>query len=210
MKTKKTILMVTASFMIFLGCTYDFIYVRGGSKNKAETPKITNYIPPPRIHRITPVDYHTMALPNPIILTRMNIKKKKEYISNAKETLKLFRLVVCDTRTREKTLSVHELGREAHKYMEMYVKPIMNDSEAIENSETKIETATLHLFCAFLYFDIAGYNNVTQYLDLINTRYGKDSYLLSMRIDQKDIGFATLAQGVKELQKRLPVHIKKQ
>ena len=204
MKTKKTILMVTASCMIFFGCAYDFIFVSSDSKKKPETPKITDYTPPKKT-RAKLVDYYRISLPNPIILTCMDIKKKRGYISNAKETLKLFRLVVCDTRTREKTLSVHELGREAHKYMEMYVKPIINDSEAIENSETKIETATLHLLCAFLYFDIAGYNNVTQYLDLINTRYGKDSYLLSMRIDQKDIGFATLAQGVKELQKRLPV-----
>jgi|GEM_PF-1291061 len=205
MEIKKPILMVTASCMIFLGCTYDFIYVRGGSKNKAATPKVTNYIPPPKTHRITPVDYHTMALSNPIILTRMDIKKKKAYIHNVKQTLKLFRVIVGNMRTRGKTLSIDELGRESHKYMEVYVKPLINDSEANENSELKIETATLYLLCAFLYVDIAGYNKGTQYLNLIQTRYGKDSYLHKMRIDQKDIGFSTLNQGIMEFQKRMPV-----
>ncbi|MBU0986347.1 MAG: hypothetical protein KKH68_03755 [Proteobacteria bacterium] len=209
METKKTILMVTAACMIFLGCAYDLILIPGGSKKKSETPKVTNQTSPKNT-RGKRINYNTTGFQNPIILTRMDIKKKKAYIHNVKETLKLFRLIVGDTRTRGKTLSIDELSREAHKYMEVYVKPLINDSEANENSEIKIETAKLYLLCAFLYFDIAGYNKVTQYLKLIHTRYGKDSYLRRMRIDQKDIGFATLAEGVMELQKRMPVLIEKQ
>jgi len=198
--------MITASCMIFLGCTYDFIYVRGGSKNKAEPPKAMSDIPPPKSRSITPMDYHTMALQNPIILTRMNIKKKKAYIHNATQTLKRFREVISNMQSRGKTLSMDELSRESHKYMEVYVKPLINDPEANENSELKIETATLYLLCAFLYVDIAGFDKGTQYLNLIQTRYGKDSYVHKIRIDQKDVGFSTLDQGIMELQKRIPEH----
>ena len=209
MEIRKTILVITVSCMIFSGCTYDLFLVPSGSKKKSETLKVTRHTPP-KNDRGKFVDYNTIRLPNPIILTRMDIKKKKAYIHNAKETLKLFRLIVGDTRTRGKTLSIDEMGREAHKYMEVYVKPLINDSEANENSEIKIETAKLYLLSAFLYFDIAGYNKVKQYLNLIQKRYGKDSYLRRMRIDQKDIGFVTLAEGVEELQKRMPVLIEKQ
>ena len=201
----KTILTVTASCMIFLGCTYDFIYVRGGSNNKEEIPKATNHIPPPQPHRITPIDYHTLALQNPIILTRMDIKKKKAYIHNATQTLKRFRRIIGDMRSRGNTLSMDELSRESHKYMEAYVKPLITDPEANENPALKIETATLYLLCAFLYVDIAGFDRGTQYLNLIKTRYGENSYLHKIRVDQKNVGFSTLHQGIMELQKRMPV-----
>ncbi len=209
METKKKILMATASCMIFLGCTYDFFVVPRDSEKDSEAPKIASYTLP-KNDRVKPIDYNSSSLPNPVILTNMDIKKKKAYIHNAKETLKLFRLIVADTRARDKTSSIDELGREAHKYMEVYLKPVINDSEANENSETKIGIAKLHLLGAFLYFDIAGYNKARQYLNLIHRRYGEDSYLLKMRVDQKDIEFATLNEGVKELQKRMLVQIEKQ
>ena len=207
MEIRKTILVITVSCMILSGCTYDLFVVRSGSKKKPETPKMTNHTFP-KINRAKAQDYDMISLPDPIILTHTDIEKKKIYILTAKETLKLFRLIADDTLKRGKTLSLDELGREAHKYMEMYVKPLINDSEAYENSETKIEIAKLHVLGAFLYFDIGGYNKARQYLDLIHTRYGKDSYLLGISIDQKDIGFTSLADGIKELQTKLSVQTK--
>lgn len=207
MEIRKTILVITVSCMILSGCTYDLFVVRSGSKKKPETPKMTNHTSS-KINRAKVQDYDMISFQNPIILTHTDIEKKKIYILTAKETLKLFRLIADDTLRRGKTLSLDELGREAHKYMEMYVKPLINDSEAYENSETKIEIAKLHVLGAFLYFDIGGYNKVRQYLDLIHTRYGKDSYLLGITINQKDIGFTTLADGIKELQTKLSVQTK--
>jgi hypothetical protein len=207
METRRVILVIMVSFFFSSGCGHDVLLSPDDWRKKSSDADIS-YDSSTKTTNEELQNYDTRSFPNPIVLTRADIKKTKVYIHNAKETLKIFDLIVNDTNNRRKDLSIDELGREAHKYIEIYVKPLIYDYEGNNNSETKIEIAKLHLLSAFLYLDLGEVNQAMHYLGLIRTRYASDSYLLGMTIDQKDIGFNTLGEGIKDLMEKISVQAK--
>jgi len=160
--------------------------------------------PPPATPRhFAPRDYATISWLSPVVLTYADIDKKKDYILSTKKSLKRFLVITRDFRTSRDNVNIEEIGREANSFIEIYVEPIINDPGALSNVETRLETAKLHLLCAMLYHDLAGYNQSKKYLDLIHRRYGKDPAMLDLSIDPMDIGFNTLSAGIQELENKL-------
>ncbi len=160
--------------------------------------------PPPAVPRhFAPRDYASISWLSPVVLTYADIDKKKDYILNTKKSLKRFLIITKDFRTIRDNVNIAEIGREANSFIEIYVNPIINDPGANSNVETKLETAKLHLLCALLYHDLAGYNQSEKYLNLFHQRYGKDSAMLNLSIDPMDIGFNTLSAGMLELENKL-------
>lgn len=210
------------SLFFFSACGYDVVFKPIDSKKKFvydiffvppdSKKKLTEPVIPKESSKkaTTPKKYSTTEKwSNQMILPYRDIKKKKKYIRSTKKNLKLFALIADNANKREEaTGSRKELCREAKKYIEIYVKPILNDSEAIQHLETKLEIAKLHLLTVILYFDLALYNQAQDYLNLINRRYGNDLAFLGTTIDQTDIGFSTLAEGVKDLQKKILLQTK--
>lgn len=218
MKFKKKILMIMASLFFFSACGYDIALEPMDSKKKFSCnvlvvpPDSKNNLTEPEISKenskktssLKPENINTKDLANPIILTHADIMKKKAYIQNTKKILKLFLIIADDTGKRKKFLNIGDvIEREAMKYIEIYVKAIVNDSEAINHIETKLEIAKLHLLTAILYFHIAQYDQAQNYLNLIHKRYGSDMALLGTTIDQSDVGCSTISEGVKKLQDRI-------
>ena len=212
--------MITISFFIFSACGYDIALEPINSKRKfsynilVDPPDSKKKLTdseiseknPKKTASLKPENVHTKNLPNPIILTHADIKKKKAYIQNTKKIIKLFLLIADDTGKRKKILATaDDIGHEAMKYIEIYVKAIVNDSEAINHIETKLEITKLHLLTAILYFHIAQYDQAQNYLNLIHKRYGSDMALLDTTIDKMDVGYNTLSEGVKDLQDRVSI-----
>ncbi|MBC2695695.1 MAG: hypothetical protein HF982_10560 [Desulfobacteraceae bacterium] len=195
MQSKKMILITIVSLFLFSACGYNVVFKPIDLKKKFVHDVFLE--PPDSKKKLTvPVI--------PMILPYRDIKKKKIYIQSTKNTLKLFASIADNAGKREESLGIREeLCREARKYIKIYVKPILNDSEAIQHLETKLEIAKLHLLTVILYFDLALYNQAQDYLNLINKRYGDDLAVLDIIIDQTDIGFSTIAEGIKDLQNQI-------
>ncbi len=159
--------------------------------------------PPATPRHFAPRDYAAISWLSPVVLTYADIDKKKDYILSTKKSLKRFLIVTKDFRASRDNVNIEEIGREANSFIGIYVDPIISDHGALNNVETKLETAKLHLLCALLYYDLAGYNQSKKYLDLFHQRFGKDPAMLDLSIDPMDIGFNTLSAGIQDLEKKL-------
>lgn len=193
MGIKKIILIITGSFVFFAGCSYDIVLVK--RKPNDETTKTSD---------LKLRNYYPATVINPIVLTHADLEKKKAYILNTKITVEQFRLFADDARKFEDNLKTEELGREANKYIKMYVDPIIHDNEVIENPETKAEIAKLYLLSASLYFDLARPYQAKYYLDWLNGRF-EGEYLSAITTERGDDGLVTLAEGIENLRKKISV-----
>lgn len=224
MQTMKMILIMTASFFISTSCAHDNYLPPALGKKSTEAQRlddqnatISGETPQASEEKFnglvisensseetslpTSREDDTAGLPESLVLPGTHISKKNTYIQNLKATLKSFRKVAGDNRENEKGLNTEELRREADKYITIYVKPIINDRVAHYNFETKVEIAKLHLLIALLYSDVGRYKPAEHYLNLIDTRYCNHGFLLSLALDPADIGYSTLAEGIKALRK---------
>jgi hypothetical protein len=193
MGIKKIILIITGSFFFFMGCSYEVVLVpkkTNGDPSKTVNLNLKNYQPNSEI--------------SPIVLTHADFAKKKAYVLNTKATVEQFRLFASDTRKFGNNLKTEELGREANKFIKMYVDPIIHDSEVIENPETKAEIAELYLTSASLYFDLGRPYQAKYYLDWLNGRF-EGEYLSAVTTERGDEGFITLAEGIENLRKKISI-----
>ncbi len=201
MMTKRLSVMILTSFFIFSGCGYG-LYVVQMDKEKEAGTQVTATDATKTDEDTTSRYYYTTHSPSPIILTHADIDKKKVYIRRTKETLIHFRTLARDTGKRKDDVFVKEIGREANSYVKIYVEPILNDPDAVGNLETKAEIAKLHLLSASLYFELAGYFQSKFYLERLIEQYEND-FLSGITINQMHIGYGTIAEGIKDLQKRI-------
>ncbi|MBE0599102.1 MAG: hypothetical protein IH614_17795 [Desulfuromonadales bacterium] len=138
----------------------------------------------------------------PAVVGHMQIAKKQEYIQNTKATLKNFQASARDLRARNKPLILEELSGEVHRYIRLRVVPIVNDFEAENNLETRLEIAKLQLLSGLVYFELGEVRKVRQLLREMDRRY-QDPSFLSSAIDSQDIGFSTIGEGMQALRGRL-------
>ncbi len=141
--------------------------------------------------------------PRPAVVTPMNIVKKQEYIHGTKMTLKNFQTAAIDLGSRRKPVARRELTEEVERYIEMQVEPIVNDFEAGNNLETRLEIGKLQLLCALVYLELAEYREARQMLGEMTRRYGDNPGFLNAAIDRNDIGFGNLEDGMRALKERL-------
>ena len=199
MTTRRLIITIVASFIILSGCGYALVHVDPDEKVAGQ---VTEKELPDGLDDGTSRYYYTTQSPSPIALTHADIAKKKIYISRVKETLMNFCLIARDTSRRENELFIKEIGRESNSFVKNYVEPIINDSEAVRNLETKAEIAKLQLLSASLYFELAGYFQAKFYLERLSGQYEID-FLSSVTMDQMHTGYSTVAEGITELQKKI-------
>lgn len=199
MTTRRLIITIVASFIILSGCGYALVHVDPDEKLAGQ---VTEKELPDGLDDGTSRYYYTTQSPSPIALTHADIAKKKLYISRVKETLMNFCLIARDTSRRENELFIKEIGRESNSFVKNYVEPIINDSEAVRNLETKAEIAKLQLLSASLYFELAGYFQAKFYLERLSGQYEID-FLSSVTMDQMHTGYSTVAEGITELQKKI-------
>jgi len=200
MAIKKICVMILSSILMLSGCGYGLHFVKMDKEKKVGTQVIAKETKTGE--DATSRYYYTTNSPSPIILTHSDIDKKKVYINRIKETLLNFRTVAHDTAKLEDDVCVKEIGREANSYVKTYVEPILDDPDAVGNLETNAEIAKLHLLSASLYFEMAGYFQSKFYLERLIEQYESD-FLSGITINQMHIGYSTVAEGIKGLQKRI-------
>jgi hypothetical protein len=142
--------------------------------------------------------------PQPAAVSHMSVDKKQDYIRDAESTLKVFNAAAMDLHTRGKPIAQQELAREVKRYIKGQVKPIIVDFEAGNNLETRLEIAKLQLLCGFVYLELEDPWEAVGVLREMERRYGDQPDLLRADLERNDLGFASIAEGMRDLEDRLP------
>ena len=143
------------------------------------------------------------ALTSPIMPKHVDIKVKQQYIKDTRHVLTLFHKVTLDTKIYHPQFNFQELSIEIDKYINTFVEPMLTDSDLYSSVETKVELAKLYLVIIALYLDIGDKWQAREYLESFHNRYEKDKHLYDMSVNSMDIGYFTLGEGIRELEKRL-------
>jgi hypothetical protein len=138
----------------------------------------------------------------PVIPKHIDIKAKQKYVQNVKASLKLYSQVIMDIKYYHDRRNYKELAGEIDKYVKIYVKGILLDSELNGSLDTRVEIAKIHLFVISMYLDIDYHDRAWEYLKLFRTQYESDKYLLDMTLNSGDIDYPTLGTGMRELEAR--------
>ena len=139
----------------------------------------------------------------PVISIDVDDKVKLEYLQNIKNSLKLYSQVILDLKYYHPRTNFRELANEIDKYVETYVDDILMDYDSVSSIDIGVEIAKIHLLVTSIYFDI-GYNIRTlKYLELFHDHYQDDEYLLEKALDPRDIGYSSLGQGMRILEKKV-------
>jgi hypothetical protein len=138
----------------------------------------------------------------PVIPKHIDIKAKQKYVQTVKTSLKLYNQVILDIKNYHGRHNYKELAEEIDKYVNIYVKGILLDSELNGNLDTRVEIAKIHLFVVSMYLDIDYYDRAWEYLKLFHTQYDSDNYLLDMTLNSRDIDYPNLGTGMRTLEAR--------
>lgn len=149
--------------------------------------------------------------PKEPVLGHMSVPQKSIYLENVRKNLKVFRLTAkeLDTHrriTREEAQEVcngQQFRCEVQKYIEIYAMPIIEDPEAQEHIETRLEVAKVTLLSASAYEETGQDGRARKLLSLFNKRYKKDTSIQNAVVDPAEMGYSRLAEGAAQLEVKL-------
>lgn len=150
--------------------------------------------------------------PEQPVLDHMNTMQKTRYLSEVKQNLINFRTMTVD-------LESHRLPRnpeeepagcqregfhcEVARYVEVYAMPILNDGEALQNLETRLEVAKVNLLSAYALYETGSFGPARSLLKMYDKRYRKDVSIETAMVDSRDMEFATLDEAAQNLRSKL-------
>jgi hypothetical protein len=145
-------------------------------------------------------------------IAHMSIAQKKIYLGHVGQNLAVFRRTSDEMEKHRHAENPAEAqdacpGQdfrcEAEKYLELYAMPIINDAQAGENVETRLEVAKVTLLSAYVYYQTGQTGKASKLLHLFKKRYKRDAAVLSAVVDPGEMGFSRLSDGVRELEVKL-------
>jgi hypothetical protein len=149
--------------------------------------------------------------PKAPVLGHMSIPQKKIYLGNVQENLKVFRLTAGELAVHQR-MTPEEAQKpcagqgfrcEVLKYIELYAMPIINDTEALENVETRLEVAKVNLLSAYVFEETGQDNRARKLLKLFKKHYKNDASIQNAVVDPAEMGFSRLAEGAAALEAKL-------
>jgi hypothetical protein len=150
--------------------------------------------------------------PEQTVVDHLNTVQKAKYLSEVKQTLINFRTTAADLQhhqppraAAEKQAVCHEGGFhcEVMRYVETYAKPILNDTEALQNLETRLEVAKVNLLGAYALYETGSHDKARRLLKMFDERYRKDVAIETAMLNSNEMEFATLGEGVRKLRAKL-------
>ncbi len=150
--------------------------------------------------------------PEQPVLDHMNTVQKTQYLANAKQTLINFRTTAVDLQGHQPPRQADEepadcqregFHCEVARYVEVYVMPILNDTEALHNLETRLEVAKVNLLSAYALYETDNSGQARSLLKLYDKRYRKDVSIETAMVDSRDMEFATLGAAARNLRSKL-------
>lgn len=138
----------------------------------------------------------------PSAVSHMDVSLKQTQIASAKSTLKVFNGTALDLRQRDKPEARENLAAEFKRYVDLQVQPLVTDFEAASHLQTLLEIAQLQLLTGRVYLELQEHWEVYKLVRDMQRRYGDQPDVLNAAIDRNDIGFSTIADGIRGLEER--------
>jgi hypothetical protein len=138
----------------------------------------------------------------PLVSIDVDDAAKLDYLGNLKRSLKYYRQVAVDLKYYHDPHNFKELAQMIDAYVQTYIDDILVAADSSGNIDIELEIAKIHLVVTSLYFDIGYQIKAVKYLESFHQRYHDDTYLLEKSLNPADIGYASLAQGMKFLEQR--------
>ncbi len=150
--------------------------------------------------------------PEQPVLDHMNTMQKTQYLKDVKQNLINFRTTAVDLDSHrpprlpdENPADCQREGFhcEVARYVEVYAMPVLNDSEALQNLETRLEVAKINLLSAFALYETGSFGQARNLLKMYDKRYRKDVSIETAMVDSRDMEFATLGEAAQNLRSKL-------
>lgn len=150
--------------------------------------------------------------PEQPVLDHMNTGQKIQYLANVKQALINFRTTAVDLQSHQPPRPVDEepadcqregFHCEVTRYVEVYAMPILNDAEALQNLETRLEVAKVNLLSAYALYETGSYGQARRLVKMYDKRYRKDVSIETAIVDSRDMEFATLGEASQNLRTKL-------
>lgn len=150
--------------------------------------------------------------PEQPVLGHMNTAQKIQYLANAKQTLVNFRTTSVDLQNHQPPRQPDEepadcqregFHCEVARYVEVYAMPILNDAEALQNLETRLEVAKVNLLSAYALYETGSHGQARSLLKMYDKRYRKDVSIETAMVDSRDMEFGTLGEAARNLRTKL-------
>ena len=140
---------------------------------------------------------------DPVILTDVNDKTKMTYLDDIKNTLKMYHQLLSDLKSYHKSASSRELSKEINDYIETYVANFIMNHDSNSSIDVRMEVAKIHLQVVSLYLAMGDPVKAQSYLTAFSEFYQKDTYLLEKTLNNDDIGYSSLGEGLDILAQRV-------
>jgi hypothetical protein len=150
--------------------------------------------------------------PEQPVLDHMNTMQKTQYLKDVKQNLINFRTAAVDLQSHrppsqpdEEPAGCQRQGFhcEVARYVEVYAMPILNDAEALQNLETRLEVAKVNLLSAYALYETGSFGPARSLLKMYDKRYRKDVSIETAMVDSRDMEFATLGETAQNLRSKL-------
>ncbi len=149
--------------------------------------------------------------PEQPVLDHLSVKQKSQYLSRTKQTLVNFRATADHLHKHQpRPVEGEPLGYqreqfhcEVVRYVEVYVLPILEDTEALHNVETRLGVAKVNLLAAYALYETGGTGDARRLLKKYDQRYRSDVAIETAMIDRRDMEFDTLGEAARHLRARL-------
>ncbi|APG26750.1 hypothetical protein A7E78_02070 [Syntrophotalea acetylenivorans] len=150
--------------------------------------------------------------PEQPVLDHMNTMQKTQYLNDVKQNLINFRTTAVDLeshrlphRPDEDPADCQRTGFhcEVARYVEVYAMPVLNDGEALQNLETRLEVAKINLLSAYALYETGSFGQARSLLKMYDKRYRKDVAIETAMVDNRDMEFATLGEAAQNLRSKL-------
>lgn len=149
--------------------------------------------------------------PEKPVLDHLNTSQKRQYLAEVKQTLVHFRTTAVDLQCHQPQPVDGEPVRyqkegfrcEVARYVEVYAMPILKDQEALQNLETRLEAAKVNLLSAYALYETGATSEARRMLRMYDQRYRKDVAIETAMVDSRDMEFATLGEGARNLRSKL-------
>ena len=138
----------------------------------------------------------------PLVSIDVDESAKLDHLRNLKNRLKDYHEVVVDIKYFHDRTNFKELAKMIDKYVQTYLDEILFNPDSSGNIDIEIETAKIHLVVIGIYFDVGYQIKAVKYLESFHDRYHADTFLLEKTLNPKDIGFSSLGQGMKIMERR--------
>lgn len=150
--------------------------------------------------------------PEQPVLDHMNTMQKTQYLKDVKQNLINFRTTAVDLQSHRPPRQVDDESAdcqregfhcEVARYVEVYAMPILNDGEALQNLETRLEVAKVNLLSAYALYETGSFGHARSLLKMYDKRYRKDVSIETAMVDSRDMEFATLGEAAQNLRSKL-------